>query len=1120
MLRARLLDTINSPGIASILPIDQSRRLVLVKTNGNIEVYSKEDKRLKLFQTYPKLLQDINTNNSAVRDLFYSEELSTVFVQYDNVIALLNGTNFHLYDRITDKRTILKCWLLESQHDKTTYLIYQTKEYSKIRVLIWHNRTYKTVLETHLHSNNEIMKSVDFDKMGLLITTNIGIYFWQLGPQPKFAKLDKNFVKLKYPNDLVSLLNELQGQTLKIRPSKQKKAKPELYNKGKISNDNHSTISKSSKISAKSSFSNLWRRKDEVTTRKKQVNNIAGIRYAFHTDYGKSPVVLDQITQNLFQLEILHGDGSDSPSTPSYKMIVHDHSEFFKHYSMFSDVQYIETNILMLNNYEDIKFVDCNSGFTFLDQNISEGIKSVKLANDTVFLVWTDDDQIQLYEYQVDDDVRSAIQGVNDSQNDSNSEVFSLCSQLNTEFEDLWRKVLFYKFFLNSSNSIILCNSSNPQESLNIAAMKLRDLTVMWCLEIFEQMKSLLDDLTRYSIEITNIQNLIIRDIFTSFIEFWAPPELIILKTFPFRLSRLVSDITGEDHQCLFQDNEVQNDNKTKSTTYEIPAKVFTEWCIPYLVEMRRHMKNLMINKEKGITWKYQDRSIQEHFDFFLLNDHKSPTIETMLELLDTVLFEAYLQYLPTMLGPFVRVSNMCNEKIVARDLREHHLFEELIDFYFQRGRHTEALEFLTSEFFNEAETGATRDEIKGKIKILVIAYLTKVPSDFLDIIFKYTSWLLENFKATTDEHEDILASILFRDSPLKQKTYYLKIYDFINIYNQALSMKYLEFIFSTGISDSAHLHTILIRRYLQEINNTRIRAKLKSMLETTIFYDPQNVLVLLEEMLDKTDLSDDQRSFLNLLRTYPLNRLGEHEKALNILYVELSSYSNASSYCEKLYHIEEKEGIRVLMYWYQKLIEEYGQNSDGEAENQTKSATELIKRFLKDHSRKLDATAVLKILPKTISMDDLGDILIEIVKFNSIKKNDLRIVKNVLQVELVNKSKELNDFLSTNVNLTEMYTCPVCNKTFSSFTVDSIFWFDMPNDKKCVVHYNCGRVLQSRLEANIQRKKSIQEKFPNFLQIVRKCCSRLKGVHSIKYSSKASVLPQDHLNFLPTKRI
>ncbi|CAI4057579.1 Vam6p SKDI_04G1680 [Saccharomyces kudriavzevii IFO 1802] len=1037
MLRAQKLHSLKSSDITAILPTEQSQKLVLAKKNGDVEVYSRDGNTHKLFQVYPDLLQNAKNDPSSpfIENFYFANELSTIFAQCKEILILLSTTNLHEYDRIIDRRGIKHCWLFERSHknkeEKNTYLIYSTINTTKMRVLVWEGRTYKNMMEASLSYRKETIRSIYPGETGIVLATDLGIYHWPYN-KPSLIRIEKT-VRNKYPKDMISALTALRDQAEKIIEKSPKK-----HNRYDIQ-----SLSSMDRMSRKSSVSSLWYR---------SIGNERGnkIRYIFELEgEDTTPMIIDGTTKKLFRLESMHN--KEEPF-----LIATDHTAFSESNSEFDHIKYLSSHLLMLYNSDTIKFVDYANGFTFLQQKIPEGIKWVKSLSGTYFLVWTLNDEIQLFSYHVDDD------------SDDNDEE-SICGDINDpDFNQLWRKVLFYKFFIDSPHSKELCVSEDPEGSLDICAMKLRDLTVMWCLRIFDKFQGYmvqLESSNNSKVLRSKCEELITKDIFDLFIKFWAPPQLVILKVFPSAISSLVSEITGQEHHCLLKETEEIKE------TYDIPPHLLNRWCLPYLTDTRRHLQNLLsLNQgdESRITWRYRDRKIEQSFDFFLINNHDDVGLKTMLTLIDTVLFKCYLYYNPPMVGPFIRVENHCDSRVIVTELKIRHMFKDLIDFYYKRGNHEEALRFLTG-LTDELESDDTdqkqRQKIEHGIKILVIYYLKKLSNPQLDVLFTYTDWLIERHSGSIQE---ILSSIYFYDSQACNGRDHLKVYEYIKKHEKSLATQYLEFAISTFRLEGNNLHTILIKLYLENLGIPSTRIKLKSLLETTSVYEPRTILKLLNETIEnESDRSPtNELNFVKYLKIFPLSRLENHKEAIHILLDEIDDYKAATNYCDDVYQEDSTKGEDILLYLYDKLVSIYDSNGN----------SKLILGFLQDHGSKLNSVEIYKNLPLDLSLYDIGRVVSQLLKKHSSKKDETGLEKGLLQVELVTTSYKLNDRLSSYGVLSDSHKCPICKKIISNFGTDSISWFTREG-RNIITHYNCGKVLQDRFSAQNEKSSKTKQK-------------------------------------------
>ncbi|EJS44373.1 vam6p [Saccharomyces arboricola H-6] len=1037
MLRAQKLHSLKSSDITAVLPTEQSQKLVLAKKNGDVEVYSRDGNTHKLFQVYPDLLQNAKNNDSSlsIENFYFANELSTIFAQCKETLILLSTTNLHEYDRMIDRRGIRHCWLFERLHknkeEVITYLIYSTINTTKMRVLIWEGRTYKNMMEASLSYRKETIRSIYPGETGIVLATDLGIYHWPYN-KPSLTRIERTVIN-RYPKDMMSALTELGNQAEKIIEKSPKK-----FDRNDIQ-----SLSSLDRMSRKSSVSSLWYK----TIRHEGSNKI---RYIFELeDDSTTPIIIDGTSKKFFNLEVAHNNGEPL-------LIATDHASFFDLNSEFGHIQYLSSRLLMLYNSDIIKFVDYANGFTFLEQKIPEGIKWVKNLSGTYFLVWTSNDEIQLFSYHVDDCSDDYDEG-------------SICGETSDPaFYQLWRKVLFYKFFIDSPNCKELCISEDPQESLDICAMKLRDLAVMWCLRIFDKFQNYMVQLEgskNSKVLRSKCEEMIIKNIFDLFIRFWAPPQLVILKVFPSAISSLVVEITGQEHHCLFKEAEEIKE------TYDIPPQLLNKWCLPYLTDTRRHLQNLLDRQhddENCITWCYRNRKIKQSFDFFLISNHDDVDLETMLTLIDTVLFKCYLYYNPPMVGPFIRVKNYCDSLVIVTELKTRHMFKDLIDFYYKRGDHEKALKFLT-DLVDELESDDTdqtqRKKIEHGIKILVIYYLKKLSNSQLDVLITYTDWLLQRHKESIQE---IISSIYFYDSQACNGRDHLRIYEYIKKYDKSLAIQYLEFAISTFRLEGNKLHTVLIKLYLENLAIPSTRIKLRSLLETTAVYEPRTILKLLTETIesDSNRLPTSELKFVKYLKIFPLSKLDNHKESIRILIDEVDDYKAATSYCDDVYQKDSAKGEELMLYLYDKLVSIY--DSDGNSK--------LILRFLQDHGSKLNSVEIYKNLPQGLSLYDIGRVVSQLLKKHSSKMDETRLEKGLLQVELVTTSYKLNDRLSSYGVLSDSHKCPICKKTISSFGTDSISWFTREG-RNIITHYNCGKVLQDRFIAKNEKSSKIKQK-------------------------------------------
>lgn len=1008
MLRSTLKDAVESSNVTAILHSQEAKKLLVAKGNGDIDVYYRDNDRLKLNQTYPELLQSSQTDETRIYGLYESYELSTVFARCEKSLLLFNSTNLHQYDRIVDRRGIENCWIFEvslpNSDEKRIFLMYSIRNTPKLRMLVWKGRTYKKIVEATLSRAKETVYSAIAGKTGILLATNLGVYHWSYGDSV-LSRIEK-VVKHNYPKDPVHLLSELKALCDKNGEK----------NDGLADAQSHKSTGR---LTKKSSILNFWSKGQRKSSK------LEDVRFFFSPNQHEN-FLLDGMTSNLFALAMTN---SQLPY-----MIASNNAQFTDWNSEFCHVQYLSLNLLLLNNKSTIRFVDYENGFTFLEQKVPHGVKLVRNIDPSHYIVLTSDDQIQLYHYKVDD-------GSDDCFEDDES----ICGLLyESDFYQLWRKVLFYGFFLACPNRLDLCSSHNPELSIDLCALKLRDLTVMWSLEMFDRLATHMSFLSRnYRTDNTcsKLEELLVINIADKLIDFWAPPQLIILKTFPPKIARLVGEITGQEHNCML------NENKTKES-YSIPSELLRKSLLPYLIQIRRPLRLLL--KEEKVQWEYSGRKLMVGVDFFLIDKHNSVKVSTLLALIDTVLFMTYLLYFPSMVSPFLSIDSSCDYETVVEELHKRHMFQELVCFYHQRKEHEQALRFLTN-LATDLDQTQENQKLQTGFKLLVIDYLKQLSGKNLHLIFEYTDWILERYgsKRTT------LEAVFFNDSPNYGKRNHHEVYHYINRHDPDLALEYLEFAISTFHLQDIDLHRTLIERYFERLDDAKTRLKLRSILETTSAYEPRTILRILEDHTSKSGGSqpESELRYLKYLKIFPLQKLKRFKPAVDILYDELADYNSTSIFCQKIYDQDIAEGQEILEYVFKKVIT----STQGERNPQ-------IAYFIQEHGSKLNTVDVCKLLPSDLVLSDLQQVLLQTIKLHSIVKDRTRIRRSLLQAELIQSNYELNENLSKNIVLDETYKCPVCKRPFSNFTTDTALWFTI-DGRDVIVHYTCGKALESKLQ-------------------------------------------------------
>jgi hypothetical protein len=409
-----------------------------------------------------------------------------------------------------------------------------------------------------------------------------------------------------------------------------------------------------------------------------------------------------------------------------------------------------------------------------------------------------------------------------------------------------------------------------------------------------------------------------------------------------------------------------------------------------FLTDARRKLAKLLNAPDQALPYKEGSLTI----DLYTDSNHSVGDIQSAV---DTALFKCYTLINPGLIGSLIRVENHCDPGLVVKTLKERNAVSELIDFYFKRGLHSEALDMLS-----------------GSSPELVVRYLQRLKSDNLDTIFKYSKGPIE-----ADEGYGIQ---IFIDSPFSDTFDRMKVLQYLEN-RETLERMFLEYIIIELHEKATIFHTRLAELYIKNLQPNPediIYKKLKTFLQTGN-YDKKTILGV---------FPNSKSPSLILLKTFILSRVGQHEDVLEIHVNELRDPELAIQY------IKDHNTSSLFV----KLILLFQENGDVSSVLQLLSAT--------------NTTTALSTILNMIPMFKVADVQTYLTK--SIRKqNKLRkwgsMQKNLLDIDRISTAYQLAEIENTKVEVNEDTHCEVCGKRIGG----SVLTWD---GKYSVKHFGCKK--------------------------------------------------------------
>lgn len=182
--------------------------------------------------------------------------------------------------------------------------------------------------------------------------------------------------------------------------------------------------------------------------------------------------------------------------------------------------------------------------------------------------------------------------------------------------------------------------------------------------------------------------------------------------------------------------------------------------------------------------------------------------LRNTFRLVDTTLFRAYMFSRPTLAGSLFRIPNFCDPNVVNEKLLEHNRYTELVDFFYGKKLHKEALELLR-RFGSAEEPDEAAPTLHGPER--TIQYLKNLPPSEIDLILDHAEWTL---KASPDEALEIFIGDTENAETLPRE----KVVAFLHDVDMQLEGRYLEHIINELEDMTPDVHNRLVELYVRNL--------------------------------------------------------------------------------------------------------------------------------------------------------------------------------------------------------------------------------------------------------------------------------------------------------------
>ncbi|KAK3343848.1 hypothetical protein B0T25DRAFT_309336 [Lasiosphaeria hispida] len=463
---------------------------------------------------------------------------------------------------------------------------------------------------------------------------------------------------------------------------------------------------------------------------------------------------------------------------------------------------------------------------------------------------------------------------------------------------------------------------------------------------------------------------------------------------------------------------------------------------------------------------KTQSGSTEEAFQSLLTfsreesEEQLEKELRETFKVVDTTLFRAFMYSRPTLASSLFRIPNFCDPDVVNERLVEHNRFNELVDFFYGKKLHKQALELLC-KFGSPDEPDDAAPGLHGPQR--TVAYLQGLPPEMIDVILEFSDWTLrkdpklgmEVFLADSEN-----AETLPRDQVIR----------FLGGIDPALEIEYLEHVITELNDMTPDFHNRLVELFIRQLREQERGEDWGLLMERLVRFLKESRQYSLSRAF--TMIPRDDPPFYEA-QAVVLSNMQQHKQALEIYVFRMQDYAKAEDYCNRIHKTQDSH------------VASPSQTHHGAAEDPEDAQPSIYHTLLSlyltpppphkpnlgpaldllsKHGSRLPATSTLSLVPDTLPVAELESYFRGRMRSANSVVNETRVVAGLRKTRLVANQALLllGDGIpggqggrNRRVVISEERVCGACHKRLGGSVVAV-----MPDNT--VVHYGCLNRAQS----------------------------------------------------------
>lgn len=468
--------------------------------------------------------------------------------------------------------------------------------------------------------------------------------------------------------------------------------------------------------------------------------------------------------------------------------------------------------------------------------------------------------------------------------------------------------------------------------------------------------------------------------------------------------------------------------------------------------------------------------NIDENLDALLTNPHSESDEQLERELketytvVDTALFRGLMFVTPTLAGSLFRIPNFCDPAVVNEHLLKHNRYNELVDFFYGKRLHREALTLLRKFGNVDMEGESAKLDLNGNTDVEVVipeqlrgpqrtvGYLQSLPPEMIDIILEFADWVLRR-----DPSQGL--EIFVADSENAETLPRETVVRYLGAIDVDLEIRYLQHIIMELEDGTPDFHNRLVELLVHALKEGERDEAWNEKLSSLVTFLGASQQYSLSRAL--SIIPRDDPAFYEA-RAIVFSNMGSHKQALEIYVFNMQDYTKAEEYCNRIHALpsSRRESFAALSAdqdddhdpdakpsIYHMLISLYLTPPPPNKPN-LEPALSLLSR----HGSRLPAESTLSLIPDDLPVAELESYFRGRIRAANSVVSESRIVEGLRKTQLVNTQALLllgdgvpggQTGRNRRVVISEERVCGTCHKRLGNSVVAVL-----PDNS--VVHYGC----------------------------------------------------------------